>query len=153
MTETKDEKGYIFLSQPRRIRNKIYRLEQQKEALEFSLLPGAIRYDKPNVKHSPEDTMAKIMARIDEIERTIAESKSKLGTVSIDISDAIEEKLDDDNERTVLTAYFINSQSMEYIAEQMNYSTRQTYRFWKRGIQNISDTILSEMSDSEDDII
>ena len=53
----------------------------------------------------------------------------------------IEQSVEDDNDKTVLVAYFIGGKSIEETARLMNYSRAHTYRFWKRGIKDISEYI------------
>ena len=99
------ELGYEYLTRPRKLKNKILRLQEKKEALEYSLLPGAIRYDKPAVDHSPVDKMSEIMAKIDEIDRNIINIKCELAGINAEIYGRIEHTVNDDNDKTVLVAW------------------------------------------------
>ena len=135
---TEHETGYEYLTEPRKLKNKILRLQEQRQALEYSLLPGAIRYDNPAVDHSPGDTMATTMGKIDEIDREIIDVKCELSAINSKLYGQIESWVEYDSDKTVLVAYFIGGKTIDNISSMMNYSRAHTYRFWKRGIKDIT---------------
>lgn len=130
--------GRQYLLSVKRIQNRIIRLTSERDRLEWSLLPGAIKYDNPKVQTSPQDSMAEVFARIDSIDQEIESYKKKAGYKTIEISNYIEKHVFDDNEKTVLTAYFIGGSTINKISTSISYSIRQTYRYLNHGIDTIS---------------
>ena len=114
---------YDFLMQIRRKEIIIRRKEMQRDELRDCLLPGAVRYDRDKVQSSPTDKMADVMARVDELDREIEQLKLEKAQAIIEISDVIE-KLDNDKEKAVLTAFYIKAASMEAVAGIVCYSVQ-----------------------------
>lgn len=103
--------------------------------LEMSLLPGAMRYDVDRVQTSPEDTitdrMAKIADYMDELKRKQMELTEKRLTAQRVINQLVDSK-----ERQVLDVYFLSVKRprMTDVAAMLNYSPRQTYRFYVQAL-------------------
>ena len=55
------------------IKNELCSLERYKISLEQSLLPSGIRYDKDNVKSSPQDPMLKFAEQLSDLEEKMSE--------------------------------------------------------------------------------
>lgn len=131
---------YDFLMQIRRKEIIIRRKETQRDELRACLLPGAIRYDREKAQSAPTDKMADVIARVDELGREIEQLRSEKASLVIVISDAIE-KLEDDNEKTVLTEFYIARAPMTQAADAINYSVRRAYDFRKRGVVHLGEVL------------
>ena len=131
---------YDFLMQIRRKEIIIRRKETQRDELRACLLPGAVRYDRDKVQSTPTDKMSDVMARVDELDREIEQLRREKATLVIEISDAIE-KLEDDNEKTVLTEFYIARAPMTQAADAINYSVRRAYDFRKRGVIHLGEVL------------
>lgn len=129
------DETYDFLMQIRRKGIIIRRKETQRDELR-ACLPGAIRYDRDRVQSTPTDKMADVIARVDELDREIEQLRREKVTLVIEISDAIE-KLEDDNEKTVLTEFYIARAPMTEVADAINYSVRRAYHFRKMGVTHL----------------
>lgn len=131
---------YDFLMQIRRKEIIIRRKETQRDELRSCLLPGAIRYDREKVQSAPTDKMADVIARVDELDREIEQLRREKASLVIVISDAIE-KLENDNEKTVLTEFYIARAPMTQAADAINYSVRRAYDFRKRGVVHLGEVL------------
>lgn len=131
---------YDFLMQIRRKEIIIRRKETQRDELRACLLPGAIRYDRDKVQSTPTDKMSDVMARVDELDREIEQLRREKASLIIEIGDAIE-KLEDDNEKTVLTEFYIARAPMTQAADAINYSVRRAYDFRKRGVIHLGEVL------------
>lgn len=131
---------YDFLMQIRRKEIIIRRKEMQRDELRACLLPGAVRYDRDKVQSTPTDKMSDVMARVDELEREIEQLKLEKARAIIEISDIIE-KLDNDKEKAVLTAFYIKAASMETVAGIVCYSVRHTYLLRKQGVEHLKEVL------------
>lgn len=131
---------YDFLMQIRRKEIIIRRKEMQRDELRACLLPGAIRYDRDKVQSTPTDKMADIIVRVDELDREIERLKLEKAQAIIEISDVIE-KLGNDKEKAVLTAFYIKAASMEAVAGIVCYSVRHTYLLRKQGVEHLKEVL------------
>ena len=84
--------------------------------------------------------MADVIARVDELDREIEQLRREKASLVIVISDAIE-KLEDDNEKTVLTEFYIARAPMTQAADAINYSVRRAYDFRKRGVVHLGEVL------------
>lgn len=134
------DETYDFLMQIRRKGIIIRRKETQRDELRACLLPGAIRYDRDRVQSTPTDKMADVIARVDELDREIERLKLEKAQAIIEISDVIE-KLDNDKEKAVLTAFYIKAASMEAVAGIVCYSVRHTYLLRKQGVEHLKEVL------------
>lgn len=131
---------YDFLMQIRRKEIIIRRKETRRDELRACLLPGAVRYDRDKVQSTPTDKMSDVMARVDELDREIEQLRREKASLIIEIGDAIE-KLEDDNEKTVLTEFYIARAPMTQAADAINYSVRRAYDFRKRGVIHLGEVL------------
>lgn len=131
---------YDFLMQIRRKEVIIRRKETQRDELRACLLPGAIRYDRDKVQTTPSDKMGDVMARVDELDREIEQLRHEKASLIIEIGDAIEQ-LSDDNEKTVLTEFYIARAPMTEVADAINYSVRRAYYFRKMGVTHLGEVL------------
>jgi len=80
--------------------------------------------------------------KISEIDDSIKNDVERLKKIKREIKAKVEE-LDDDMQKIVLMEYYIPDEegqhkTIEEIAYDYNYSTRQTFRVYKQGVTNIS---------------
>ena len=131
---------YEYLGQVRKKEKEIRRHTARMEELRSCLLPSGIRYDREPVQSSPSNQMENNMAKIDELERTVLELLQEKADLVNQISDMIE-RLEDDNEKTVLMEFYVARHSMEEAAKAINYSLPRTYYFRKIGVRNIGELL------------
>ncbi len=131
-----------YLQEIRNERLEIRQYEERITELRMSLLPGAIRYDKPNVQTSPDDQMLKIEARIDEIESSM---KAKLEALVNRYNNAVKYigMLDSSSHRMVLYEYYLNAErpSWEQVARRLDYSVDRVYQLHREAINKLNDII------------
>ena len=131
---------YEFLLQIRCKEIIIRRKEMQRDELRDCLLPGAIRCDRDRVQSTPTDKMVDVIARVDELDQEIERLRREKASLVIEISDAIE-KLDNDKEKAVLTAFYIARAPMTEVADAINYSVRRAYHFRKMGVTHLGEVL------------
>jgi hypothetical protein len=108
------------------------------EELRSCLLPTAIRYDKDKVMTSygtNADPMAEITARVDAIEREIAELQRQKACAIIELEDVFSQL--DRNEHEVMSRYYITRKSISVIAKEMVYQRRSVYDLRAKGIEHV----------------
>ena len=128
---------YDFLLGPRRIADAIWRKDLRRQELRSCLLPSGITYDRDRVQTSPEDSMARIMAEVDELDQQIDILRRSMAMEILRISRVIDQ-MDDPREATVLDAYYLGRRSMQEIAEHLHYSERHVYRLRSEGVAKMS---------------
>ena len=133
---------YDFLMQVRRKEIIIRRKEMQRDELRACLLPGAVRYDKDRVQSSPTDTMADVLARVDELDHEIEQLRHEKAQLILEISNAIEQ-LEDDTEKVVLTEFYIARAPMSQVADTIHYSIRRAYYYRKSGVEQLGEVLTS----------
>lgn len=139
-------KIYVFLMLPNSTAAEIRRLEIKRDAIRESLLLHGIRYDRDKVQTSASDQMAEIEAEISDIEDKIRELTLKKIEQIRNVDEAVE-SLEDDREKIAISLRFIAGKKIDDVAEEMNYSREQVYRFIRRGVKNMTqnDTIIRVM--------
>ena len=131
------QETYDFLLGPRRIADAIWRKDLRRQELRSCLLPSGISYDGDRVQTSPEDSMARIMAEVDELDGQIDTLRRSMAMEILRISRVIDQ-MDDPREATVLDAYYLGRRSMQEIAEHLHYSERHVYRLRSEGVAKMS---------------
>ena len=131
------QETYDFLLGPRRISDEIWRKDLRRQELKSCLLPSGITYDKDPVQTSPEDSMARIMAEVDELDGQIDTLRRSMAMEILRISRVID-RLEDPREATVLDAYYLGRKSMQEIADHLHYSERHVYRLRSEGVAKLS---------------
>jgi DNA-directed RNA polymerase specialized sigma24 family protein len=135
-----NKQAYEFLNSARVLHWQWLRLKSKHDELESCLLPAAIRYDKDKVQSSPEDTISKIVAELNLLERRMAEVQYQKAKRIEEIDSAIN-SLDSDEERTALAMRYINRKPVTEIADAMGYSIKRIYQFMDQGGAQISKII------------
>lgn len=129
---------YDFLWSPRNIDRRIRRLILLRDELQSCLLPSAIRYDGDRVQVTPEDKLAAIAAKVLDLDRQIQRLREEKADAVLAISEAVD-RLGDEAEKTVLTAYYIGRVPIRDVAEMIHYSHRQTYRILQAAVRHIAE--------------
>ena len=140
------KEAFEYLGQIRKVEREMKRLELAIQQASFSLLPGAVRYDKERVNTSPDDMLTKTFAEIDEMERELKANYKKKTEFLNEIYRTIEERMPEDTEahqieKNVVTMYFIGRQSIQEISDTLNYSTRHTYRLRNKGVRTFAEVM------------
>lgn len=129
-------KTYAWLMRERWIERRIRRLSIRRAELLSCLTSASAGYDQPRVQHSRRDKMAAVMAEVDALDREIEELLLKKADVVVEIGAAIE-LLEDENEKDVLTRFFVERKPMKDIAVEISYSLSRTYAFRDNGVRNL----------------
>lgn len=131
---------FDYLMQIRKKEYAIKRKELRCEELRSCLGAKAIRYDVDRVQSTPTDKVSEILCKVVDLEAQIEVLMQEKAMLIIEIGDAIE-RLEDDNEKTVLTEFYIGRVSMAQVAEIINYSIRRTYYFRKQGVIHLGEIL------------
>ena len=115
------------------------------DELRHSLDPQAIRYDRDKVQTSPEDPVAKLMVRLDEKLNRIEQLRVERSRKMLDI-DCVLDQLEDDNERTVLTHWYLLGESEETVSGAVPCSARKMYMIKSEGLQHVEDILTGNKS-------
>lgn len=134
--ELERKEAYAFFGQVRLHENKIKRITNTLTELKACLLPGCIRYDLDKVNTSPKDKMSELYARIDELERELAEEYRLKALAVMDIDNVLMSIPEGDG-KTILSDFYIARISMPKIADAMGYSLRQCWRIRNKTIEQI----------------
>lgn len=135
-----NRQAYEFLNSVRVLHWRWLRLKARHDELESCLLPAAIRYDKDKVQTSPDDTISKIIAEINELEVEMGQVQRAKAKRIKEIAAAIH-AIPSDEERTALTMRFINRKPVTEIAEAMGYAEPTIYKFMNQGAEHIIKSI------------
>lgn len=127
---------YTYLMQVRLIDKRIWLAQIEHAEMESCLLPSAITYDKDVVQVSPSDKMSDIAGRVLDMERKITWMKNRKATLIVQIRQQISE-IDDEDQRIILSAFFLCRQSMRQIAENTNRSISGVYTIRRKAIQSM----------------
>ena len=131
-----NKQAYDFLNSARVLHWRWLRLKAKHDELKSCLLPAGIRYDKDKVQTSPEDTISKIIAEINELEHKMNEVQVAKHQRIEEIDKALHE-IPSDEARTALTMRFINRIPVSEIALQMGYAEPTIYKFMNQGADHI----------------
>ena len=141
-----NKQAYDFLNSARVLHLQWLRLKAKHDALEGCLLPAAIRYDRDKVQTSPDDTMSKIVAEINDLEvrmRIVQMAKAR----RIDEIDQAINAIDSEEQRTALAMRYIDRISVPKIAEDMGYAEPTIYKFMNQGGEQIAKSIRNIKTD------
>lgn len=134
------QETYDYLNQLRKKDNAIKRMQLRCEELRGCLSPAGIRYDLDKVQTSPTDHLSEIMCKVVDLEEQIKGLMQEKVLLVIEIGEAIEQ-LPDDNEKTVLTEFYIGRVPMTQVAELISYSPRRAYYFRKQGVIHLGEVL------------
>lgn len=133
-----------YLRQIYLISARIKRLSEQREQIRaemFSIKSVSGEMNPDKVLSSIEgDSMLRLIARVDEIEREIVKEMERLQKKRARMSKKIE-TLPEDKYREVLHQRYIMCRKWEDIAEQMNVSVRYVYMLHGQALQSFQKII------------
>lgn len=138
---------YSWLNRSRKCDSEIRRMQNKIEELKSCLITGGIDYSRDKVMTSPEDSMCKIFAEIDETERMIREKSLERGYLVSEISNVIE-TLDSDLEKNILADFFVARKSAAKIAKEMSYDVSWINKLKKEGINKLCSIIADNVEES-----
>ena len=125
--EEKRNEAYTYLRSCQRMDQKIRRLSLQHDELQAALLPQGIRYDVDRVQTSPQDKLPEVAAMVVDLEKEIEDLQERKAQRLKEIMEIIN-SLEDEDQKTVLTCFFIGRLPMSDIAVQLHYHRSQVYR-------------------------
>lgn len=128
---------YDYLFRPQQIEKEIKALEGRRETYLTMLLPQGIRYDKERVDTSLSDSMAAVMAKVDDINSQIINLRLERNALLEGICRNID-KVKDAEERIMLEKYYIHRKTVEQIAFELPCSRRTAFELKKRAIDSLS---------------
>lgn len=130
------KEAYDYLLSARRISDEIWRKDLRRQELRACLLPAAVTYDKDRVQTMPEDSMAKVMAEVADLDSQIVELQKRRALRILELSELID-RLEDSREAAILDAYYLGGRSMTEIADHLHYTLQHTYRLRRSGAGNM----------------
>lgn len=128
---------YEYLLQIKILESRIQNAIIQRETLRSCLLPSGIRYDVDKVDTTPSDQMSGIEARVIDLEREIKGMERQKQRLIVQITNAIY-RLQNDDEKTVLLAYYIGRKRIEDIADEIPVSVRTAYYIKRKAISHLA---------------
>ena len=135
---------YEWLNRPTKLTYDIKAKIRLAEEIRSGLLPTAIRYDKDKIVTSygtNADPMTEIMARVEAIQKEIAELQLQRAIAMIELEEVFS-KLDKD-EGKVMSRYYLSRKKIEEIHREIHYSTRWVYKLRERGIEDVKNLLNS----------
>lgn len=133
---------YEWLNRPTKLTYDIKAKIRLAEEIRSGLLPTAIRYDKDKIVTSygtNADPMTEIMARVEAIQKEIAELQLQRAIAMIELEEVFS-KLDED-EGKVMSRYYLSRKNIEEIHREIHYSTRWVYKLRERGIEDVKNLL------------
>ena len=134
------QETYEYLGCIRAIDRRIQRLTLWHDELESSLLPSGIRYDRDIVQTSPEDKFSEIASRVVDLEKEIRQLQLEKSRWIYSVGMAIEQ-LEDEAEKTVLSAFYIGRLPMTDVAELIHYGLSRTYDIRRNAVLHLAETL------------
>jgi len=127
-----------YLQKIRSERLEIVQLQETIDELKYSLLPSGIRYDTPKVQTSPDDSMSRVMAEVDEYERKIREHLSRLVDRQ-NVAFAYVGALEKSDHRLILTLYYLTGERLTWhqVADKMALSEQRIYQLHNDAIEEL----------------
>ena len=108
------------------------------DILAWSLIPGAIQYDKDKVQTSPSDRMAEVMAELDDFQRARMFYRARIEKEREQIANmcaacgTLTEK-----EQTVISSHYIDLIDWGEIAEQIEVTDRRVLQLHGSAIEKL----------------
>ena len=127
-----------YLQKIRSERLEIVQLQETVDELKYSLLPSGIRYDTLKVQTSPDDSMSRVMAEVDEYEKKIRDHLSRLVDRQ-NVAFAYIGVLEKSDHRLVLTLYYLTGERLTWhqVAEKMALSEQRIYQLHNDAIDEL----------------
>lgn len=138
------DRVYKLLMRPRRIQSVIIGLKSEREGLQLSMLPEAIRYDRDRVMTSPNDSMTEYAVKLDDIDRRLAdlqESYLRAHECVVAITDKLIDQDDGLEQATAIKLRFLSGMSFSDIARTMHVSDSTMFRRYRKGLSRLDDIV------------
>ena len=134
-----------YLQEIRNERLEIRQLQDRIDELRMSLLPSAIRYDKPNVQKSPDDQLAKIEGEINEIEMQLRDKLEAL-VERYNVAQWCIGMIQSSTHRQVLYEYYLNADrpSWDQVARKMDYTSDRVYQLHREALKKLEEIFEKE---------
>lgn len=136
MEDTRQKISYIYLSSIREFDLAIRRKTTQHNELQTCLIPSGIRYDKEKIQTTPDDKLSKVAAKVIDLEHEIGELRRQKGRRLMEISDILS-RMENKDEETVLTEFFIGRATMREIAASVFLEKSAVYDLRRKGLEHI----------------
>ncbi len=128
-----------FLNSYQSAKRAVNRIELQIEELKQSKIsPGSVMGDGMPRAHTQSD-LSDYAVRLDELEQELRDARNRKITAFRNVQQAIE-RMDDEEEKDVLTYRHIQGKGWKDIAPAMNCSVRTMYYIYQRALQNFEST-------------
>lgn len=127
---------YTYLMQVRLIDKRIWLAEIEHDEMQSCLLPSAITYDRDIVQTSPEDKLSDIAGKVMELEKKVNRLKERKASLIMQIRKEISQ-IPDEDQRIILSAFFLCRKSMNQIAKSTTRSISGVYAIRRKGIQSL----------------
>ena len=135
---------FDFLDKARVIEKDMQGMEYLAQGLRSCLRPAGRRYDKDKVDETREkDKIGDTMARIDELEKAIAEKGKEKARAIMAIDQAIHGAFGQDKgeasqaQANILYAYYVAGKTVAEIAAEQGYSERHCLRIKKQAVEKL----------------
>lgn len=135
---------YEWLNRPTKLTYDIKAKTRLADEIKSGLLPTAIRYDKDKIVTSygtNADPMAEIMARVEVIQKEIAELQLQRAIAMIELEEVFS-KLEGD-EGIVMSRYYLSRKKIDEIHRELHRTTRWVYKLRERGIEDVKNLLNS----------
>lgn len=132
------DKLATILMAPTKTTREILELRERMDIWAWSLIPGAIRYDKDKVQTSPTDRMADVMGDIDEAQRKLTELEARRMREQIEISEMCD-KCEDliDQEKYVIVKRYMHMYNWNDIADILDLSDRRIFQLHGSALEKL----------------
>lgn len=136
MEDVKQRISYTYLNSIREIDLAISRKIIQHDELQACLIPSGIRYDKAKIQTTPDDKLSKIAAKVIDLEHEIKDLRLEKGDRLMEISDILS-RMENKDEETVLTEFFIGRIAMREIAASVFLEKSAVYDLRRKGLEHV----------------
>ena len=111
---------------------------EQMDAMAWSMIPGAIRYDAVRVQTSPQDRMAEMMGNIDEAQRKLQDLDKRRRREQETIRELCMHCTDlDDQERYVILKRYLYRHKWQEIADWMELTDRRIFQIHSAALDKL----------------
>ena len=140
------DKLATILMAPTKTTREILELMERMDIWAWSLIPGAIRYDKDKVQTSPTDRMADVMSDIDEAQRKLTELETRRMREQIEIREMCD-KCEDliEQEKYVIVKRYMYMYKWDYIADILDLSDRRIFQLHGSALEKLETFLGAEV--------
>lgn len=135
MELTENEKKKLFLKSYMQAKNDVFRLEMQLAELRLNKLTPSMVSDDGMPHASGISDLSDYAARVDELERELLQKRYRRIRAFKKVQAAIE-RLENEQEKDLLTYRYLKGYSWEKIAVEMGYTYRHVTRLHGEALKN-----------------